>query len=66
MRPPVMVETITPRQREGESGAAASFLLSKYLGEQTNDGQPNNPSNPKSHSLFSAVSGSKMGTRSLF
>jgi hypothetical protein len=32
MRPPVVVERITPRKREGESGAAASFLLSKYLG----------------------------------
>ena len=65
MRPPVVVQRITPRKREGESGAAASFLLSKQLGEQTNDGQPNNPSNPKSHSLFSAVSGSKLGTSSL-
>jgi hypothetical protein len=37
-----------PRKREGGSGAAASFLLSQYLGEQRNDGQPNRPSEPES------------------
>jgi PEP-CTERM motif len=53
-----------PRKREGGSGAVASFLLSQYLGEQRNDGQPNRPSEPESHSLFSALSGLKMGTSS--
>jgi hypothetical protein len=46
------------------NGAAASFLLSKYPGKQRTDGQPNRPSAPESHSLFSAASGLKMGTSS--
>jgi len=28
-----MIDKNDPRNREGESGAAASFLLSKYLGK---------------------------------
>jgi hypothetical protein len=60
----MVVKKNHPRKREGGSGAAASFLLSQYLGEQSNDGQPNRPSEPESHSLFSALSGLKMGTSS--
>ena len=62
IRPPVVVEMSHPRKREGESGAVASFLLSQYLGKQRNDSQPNGPSVPESHSLFSALSGLTMGT----
>jgi hypothetical protein len=62
VRPPVVVKKNPPRKREGESGATAAFLLSKDLGEQRSDGQPNRPSAPESHSLFSAASGLKMGT----
>ena len=65
MRLPMVVERITPRQWEGESGAPAPFLLSKYLGKQSNNSQPNGLSDPKSCSLFSALSGLKMGTRLL-
>src|ERR1022692_1291978 len=66
VRPPVVVKKNPPRKREGESGATASFLLAKYLRGQRNDGQPNRPSAPESHSLFSAASGLEMGTSSLF
>ena len=62
VRPPVVVKKKHPRKREGESGATAAFLLSKHLGKQSNDGQPNRPSAPESHRLFSPVSGLKMGT----
>lgn len=62
VRPPMVVKKNPPRKREGGSGAAASFLHSQYLGKQSNDGQPNRPSAPKSHSLFSVLSGLKMGT----
>ncbi len=65
VRPPLVVEKNHPRKREGESGATASFLPSKYLGAQCNDGQPNRPSDPEGHSLFSAFSGLKTGTSSL-
>ena len=64
VRPPVVVKKNHPRKREGGSGAVASFLLAQYLGEQRNDGQLNRPSAPESHSLFSAISGLKMGTSS--
>ena len=60
----MVVKKNHPRKREGGSGAAASFLHSQYLGKQSNDGQPNRPSEPESHSLFSALSGLKMGTSS--
>ena len=65
VRPPMLVKKNHPRKREGGSGAAASFLLSQYLGEQRNDGQPNRPSEPESHSLFSVLSGLQMGTSSM-
>ena len=65
VNPPVVVKKNHPRKREGESGAAASFLLSKYLRDQRTDGQPNRPADPESHSLFSALSGLKMGTSSI-
>jgi hypothetical protein len=60
----VVVKRITQENGRGGSGAAVSFLLSQYLGEQKNDGQPNRPSAPKSQSLFSVLSGLKMGTSS--
>jgi hypothetical protein len=66
VRPPVVVKKNHPRKREGESGAAASFLLSQYLRVQKNDGQLNRPSEPESHSLFSVVGGLKMGTSSIY
>jgi hypothetical protein len=62
----VVVKRITQENGRGGSGAAVSFLLSQYLGEQKNDGQPNRPSAPKSQSLFSVLSGLKMGTSSHF
>ena len=58
----MVVRNNYPRKREGESGAMAAFLLSKHLGKQSNDGQPNRLSAPESHSLFSASSGLIMGT----
>ena len=65
VRPPLAVEENHPKKREGESGAPASFLLSKYFGKQKNDGQPNRPPAPKNRCLFSAARGSQMGTSSL-
>jgi hypothetical protein len=46
------VEENHPRKREGESDAVATFLLSKYPGEQSNDGQPNRPSDPERIAYF--------------
>src|SRR5271169_156674 len=66
VRPPLVVEKNHPRKREGGSGAAAALLLSKYLGEQRRNGQPNRPSPPESHSLFSTASGLQMGTSLVF
>jgi hypothetical protein len=63
VRPPAVVKKIT-QETGGRKRCWTSFLLSKYLGEQSNDSQPNRSLAPESYSLFSPLSGLKMGTSS--